>query len=408
MNKNGSNEPVTLSETSPSLRPEDASELSRILEKASAEKTRVLTEVSFVSEVCAVSEHERTVIIDLSALDRVVEHVLEDMVITVETGIKIAELNRYLARSGQWLPANGSSRNSSVNELIETGNGGPLDTGFGGPRNLVLGLDTILADGSSFKSGGKIVKNVTGYDLTKLLVGSRSWLGISHRAHLRLFALPQFRQALLMPLKSTEIIPEFCKSLIASGIAIKVLEIASADFLPENYERFALVADFGHRKEVEESLDHLEELASKMSGVGQIHRLEKSALDGILDNLAGFSLSDTTACDLVELAAPLKLIPEILNEVQGCTFSLRPVPGKLTLKLKEDHLDSLERKLASLAERCSLAGAITLAHRSDDGLYMVKSINQGNQDNTTRLSALKETIKKRFDPESILNPGIRF
>lgn len=405
MNKNGSNEPVTLSEATPSLRPEDASELSRILEKASAEKTRVLTGVAFLSEA---SKHERSVVIDLSALDRVVEHVQEDMVITVETGIKITELNRYLARSGQWLPANGSSRNSSVSELIETGNGGPLDTGFGGPRNLVLGLDTILADGSSFKSGGKIVKNVTGYDLTKLLVGSRSWLGISHRAHLRLFALPQFRQALLMPLNSTEIIPAFCKSLIASGIAIKVLEIASADFLPENFERFALVADFGHRREVEESMDHLEELASNLSGVGQIHRLDQGALDEILDKLAGFNLSDNTVCDLVELAAPLKLIPEILNEVQGCAFSLRPVPGKLTLKLKEGQLDSLERKLASLAVRCNLAGAITLAHRSDDGLYKVKSINQCNQDNATRLSSLKETIKKRFDPESILNPGIRF
>ncbi|HMO24439.1 MAG TPA: hypothetical protein PKC98_26040, partial [Candidatus Melainabacteria bacterium] len=66
------------------------------------------------------------------------------------------------------------------------------------------------------------------------------------------------------------------------------------------------------------------------------------------------------------------------------------------MKLKEGQLDSLERKLASLAVRCSLAGAITLAHRSGDGLYKVKSINQINQDNATRLSSLKETIKKRF------------
>ncbi|MBI1271442.1 FAD-binding protein [bacterium] len=408
MNKNESNEPVTLSEATPSLRPGDATELSRILRKASTEQTKILTGGAFLSEV---SEHKGSIVIDLSALDSVVEHVQEDMVITVETGIKIAELNRYLARSGQWLPVNGSSPNSSVNELIETGNGGPLDTGFGGPRNLVLGLDSILADGSAFKSGGKIVKNVTGYDLTKLLVGSRSWLGISHRAHLRLFALPQFRQALLMPLESPDIIPGFCKSLIASGIAIKVLEIASADFLPERFERFALVADFGHRKEVEESMDHLEELVSNMSGVGKIHRLEKDALDGLLDKLAGFSLSDNAVCDLVELAAPLKLIPEILNEVEGCTFSLRPLQGKLTLKLKKDHLDSLERKLAFPAMQCSLAGAITLAHRSDDGLYKVKTINQVNhaiKDNATRLSNLKESIKKRFDPEFILNPGIRF
>ena len=402
MNNEGESKPVTLSEAPHSLRPADAGELSRILEKASTDKTSIFTGAPPKEKL------DRSIFLDLSSLDRIVEHVQEDMVITLETGIKIAELNSYLARSGQWLPVHGSSQNSTVLELIETGNGGPLDTGFGGPRNLVLGLDTIMADGSSFKCGGKIVKNVTGYDLTKLLVGSRSWLGVSHRAHLRLFALPEYKEALLVPLKSTEIIPEFCKRLISSGIAIKVLEIARADFLSEKFESFALVADYGHRKEVEESIDQLESLASSVSGTGAIQRLNEGSLETILEKLSGYSISGDAGDDIVELSAPLKLIAEILDQVPASSFNLRPVLGKLTLSINEDQLGSLEDKLACLTKQCSLASAITLACRSGNDLYKVKSLSKVNQENDARLSALKMTIKKRFDPEFILNPLVRF
>ncbi|MEZ4491460.1 MAG: hypothetical protein R3F51_28145, partial [Cyanobacteriota/Melainabacteria group bacterium] len=194
----------------------------------------------------------------------------------------------------------------------------------------------------------------------------------------------------------------------SSGIAIKVLEIARADFLSEKFESFALVADYGHRKEVEESIDQLESLASSVSGTGAIQRLNEGSLETILEKLAGYSISGDAGDDIVELSAPLKLIAEILDQVPASSFNLRPVLGKLTLSINEDQLGSLEDKLACLTKQCSLASAITLACRSGNDLYKVKSLSKVNQENDARLSELKMTIKKRFDPEFILNPLVRF
>ena len=108
------------------------------------------------------------------------------------------------------------------------------------------------------------------------------------------------------------------------------------------------------------------------------------------------------------MSAPLKLIAEILDQVPASSFNLRPVLGKLTLSINEDQLGSLEDKLACLTKQCSLASAITLACRSGNDLYKVKSLSKVNQENDARLSELKMTIKKRFDPEFILNPLVRF
>src|SRR6185437_13915140 len=127
---------------------------------------------------------------DLSKMNRVLEHEAADQVIQVESGIKISDLNLKLTSQKQFLPLR-VPKNWTLLDAVNRGETGTLEHGYGSMRDLVLGASVILSDGSATKCGGRVVKNVTGYDVAKLVVGSHGWLGLPASVHLRLYALPE-------------------------------------------------------------------------------------------------------------------------------------------------------------------------------------------------------------------------
>lgn len=125
------------------------------------------------------------VLVDLSAMNRVVEHAAGDLVVTVEAGALLADLQEALAPHRQWLaldPPDGGT----IGGILAIADSGPRRLRFGTPRDLLLGVTVVLADGTIAKSGGKVVKNVAGYDLGKLFTGSYGTLGVIARATFRL------------------------------------------------------------------------------------------------------------------------------------------------------------------------------------------------------------------------------
>ncbi len=110
----------------------------------------------------------QVVFLDLAALAKVREHFPSDQVISVETGMMLSTLDALLQKSGQWWPVS-LDPNRTIYDVIASGDGGVLEHGFGGPRRLVLGLEVALTNGNVIKTGGKVVKNVTGYDMTKTI-----------------------------------------------------------------------------------------------------------------------------------------------------------------------------------------------------------------------------------------------
>jgi glycolate oxidase FAD binding subunit len=138
-------------------------------------------------------------IIDTRRMDQVVEHAAGDLVVTVQAGVRVDELAKVLAMAGQRLAldppasaADGSavSTSGTVGGLIATGAAGPLRYRYGSPRDLLIGITFVRADGTVAKSGGKVVKNVAGYDIGKLLAGSFGTLGLITQATFRLHPLP--------------------------------------------------------------------------------------------------------------------------------------------------------------------------------------------------------------------------
>ena len=112
-------------------------------------------------------------------LNRILAHEAADMTVTVEAGITLAQLNTALATAGQRLPIDPPHpERTTIGALIATDASGPLRLSQGKVRDLLIGITVVLADGTLVHGGGRVVKNVAGYDLMKLFTGSFGTLGI--------------------------------------------------------------------------------------------------------------------------------------------------------------------------------------------------------------------------------------
>jgi glycolate oxidase FAD binding subunit len=130
------------------------------------------------------------VVLSTRSLDRVLEHEAGDLTATVEAGIRLSELNERLAAAGQMLALDPPG-DPTVGACLAGNLSGPRRHRYGAPRDLVLGVTVVLADGTIASAGGKVVKNVAGYDLGKLFCGSEGRLGLIARVSVRLHPLPQ-------------------------------------------------------------------------------------------------------------------------------------------------------------------------------------------------------------------------
>ena len=128
----------------------------------------------------------------LTKLDRVVDYPSRDMTITVEAGITMAALAAELARHGQRLPVDAADADrATLGGLIATNFSGPRRYGYGTLRDYVIGISAVDGRGTPFKGGGRVVKNVAGYDLCKLLTGSLGTLAVITQVTLKLRPIPE-------------------------------------------------------------------------------------------------------------------------------------------------------------------------------------------------------------------------
>ncbi len=131
------------------------------------------------------------VALSTAALDRVLTHDAADLTVTVEAGITLAALNAALLAAGQWLPLDPPRAEAmTIGGLIAADRNGPLRLAHGKVRDLLIGLKVVLADGALLKGGGRVVKNVAGYDLPKLFTGSFGTLGVIVEASFKVLPRP--------------------------------------------------------------------------------------------------------------------------------------------------------------------------------------------------------------------------
>lgn len=160
---------------------------------------------------------------DLTAhgLGRVLEHDPGDLTCTVEAGVRLSELRAALAASGQRLSLDPPG-DPTIGALLARNVSGPLRHRFGAPRDLVLGATLVLADGTIASAGGKVVKNVAGYDLARLVCGSEGRLAFIARASFRLHPLPKATQTLVI---ETDDAATVVQALLGSQLQPSALDV---------------------------------------------------------------------------------------------------------------------------------------------------------------------------------------
>lgn len=173
----------------------------------------------------------QAVFLNLYKLNKITEHVKGDQVLSVETGGSLKSINDYLSNHGQWLPVEYHSSSMTLSDLVETGDGGYLEPFNGTMKHLVLGMELATTEGEIIKTGGKIVKNVTGYDLSKMFVGSRNWLAVPYLVHLRLFSKPDTDVAFVVSASKPDELITLANRLRATGLPAYSLEAIDARVL---------------------------------------------------------------------------------------------------------------------------------------------------------------------------------
>jgi glycolate oxidase FAD binding subunit len=206
--------------------PASAAEAAGVLKAASGAGQTVLACGGGCFLDCGTPLHAPDVLLRTTALARTVFHEPGELVVRVQAGMTLSALQSLLATAGQEMPWDYPwPERQTVGGLLARGFAGPRRLGAGMPRDHVLGIEAVLADGSVVRPGGRVVKNVAGYDLTRLFVGSGGRLGILTEATLKVCPLPEDAFAATAAFGSPAAASGAVAAVLASALSPSFLEL---------------------------------------------------------------------------------------------------------------------------------------------------------------------------------------
>jgi len=208
------------------VEPEDAEGVARFLGWASRRGQRVVVRGGGTKLHWGNLPEAVDLILSTARFDRLVEHAWADMTATVEAGCTVAALQRQLAARGQRLALDPLfAERATVGGVIATNDSGALRLRFGAVRDHLLGVRLVLADGTIARGGGKVVKNVAGYDLPKLMTGALGTLGVIIEATFRLYPLPASTRTVSFALDSLRRANELALAIFDSTLAPASMQV---------------------------------------------------------------------------------------------------------------------------------------------------------------------------------------
>ncbi len=335
-------------------------------------------------------------ILSLERLDRVIEHAWGDMTVTVEAGCTIDALQRVLREHGQQLGADPMQpERATVGGVLATAQSGTLRIRYGAIRDLVLGLEMALPDGSLIKAGGKVVKNVAGYDLTKLAIGSLGTLGVITRAVFRLHPLPiataTYSATLPTASKATKLVLAILDShLVYTGLQIQacraeqILVHVRLEGIPESLQdQYAKLGKIAGAKE-------FTECAAEVWTERQ--KLFVSPGSSVICKCSVLPSQIGVLCDaLFRMAEPAKVVATLVAQGTGLAEVRLDAAGQQPL---------MSVLLALRGEVDRLAGTLTV---SQCPVTMKSELDVWGT--VKDALPLMHRIKEKFDPGQTLNPG---
>ena len=312
---------------------------------------------------------------------------LENLYVIVEAGISLAELQSNLAEKGMWTPiASPWESEATVGGVVSAAINCPFQMRYGSIRDQVLGMNVILPDGRRLRLGRPVIKNVAGYDMTKLFVGAHGTLGLITKVILKLTALPRVRRSLIVPVQDLTTGLRLGESLnhlnlIASAVVLCPGSIVYEVPLNPYYLIFTVE---GYGQDVEAELQAARSIANgievdDLSGVG----FWKKTLNSAESHLR-VGISPSKLPEFIQ-QHPAAFVEAFIVDITTGTINISPVPLNQTLALRETAL--------------SLEGYAVVINGPRD-------MEMDPWGYTPDTLPLMRQLKARWDPKGILNSGV--
>jgi glycolate oxidase FAD binding subunit len=343
----------------------------------------------------------------------IVEHNPGDMTITVKAGTTFQEIQTYLARYKQKIPLDPyNPKHATIGGIVSANDSGPKRLGYGSARDNVIGLTMVYPDGTLIRSGGKVVKNVAGYDMNKLFIGAMGTLGVVSQVTLKLRPLAKYESILFVSFseRNVEEIRAFAAKVLDSTIEPISLEILNPSLTGKltNTNQYTLLISF---EDVKSSV-HFQEnvIRSIVPDKTTLRSLSQNEATSFWDNFYHHQpngLTNVTTTEAVLRIGVVNLdVIKILQEAEliadACHVSIEAHGGlgtgicHLTIRgANEDILSAIQhiRKSAMNHGGYAIVKYLPFSLR--------KKINIWGEKNAAHF--LYEGIKQKIDPNTILN-----
>lgn len=410
--------------------PENTEQVSKIVELASQTRIPIVTRGMASGLAAASVPFSGGIALVLTRMDKVIELDLENAIVHVEAGIVTADLQALVEKHGLFYPPDPSSiRHSTIGGNIACNAGGPRCLKYGVTGDYVLGLTVVLANGQILKTGGKVIKDVVGYDLKSLFTGSEGTLGVITEALLRLTAKPKYAKTALVEFGSIEDASRTVNEILLAGIvpatlelmdqtAINCIEKAMNLGLPTDVAAFLLIESDG--VELESSVQEIEAIGNICSKTGatkvsiakdEAERANlwkaRRSISPSLARLAPNKLGE-------DITVPRSAIPEAVKRLKEISkkYGLPIVifghagDGNLHPNILFDKRDPEQMKKVEqmVAEEFKVALELKGTLSGEHGVgtlkrpYMKEALGEIS-------IGIQKQIKQVLDPFNILNPG---
>ena len=356
--------------------------------------------------------------VDLTGLNRVIDYPAADMTITVQAGMRIKDLQQTLAANQQQLPLDvPQADRATVGGVLATNFSGHRRFGYGTARDYVIGIRAIDGRGEAFAGGGRVVKNVAGYDFCKLLIGSLGTLGIITEVTFKLRPLPNHTEALIVAPQNLAQLDELLERLgqsVAQPIAVEWLvgpqwqSLAKQQGWPAgaiNVGWLALLLE-GLPAEVAWMHAQLQRDANEVVGAAWCTVTAADAIAKLQGELTEFPVAGTPPLAIKASVLPSRVtrfVQSVLEVDPQADVQAHAGNGIVRVKLSEYPAAGMGKTVSgrwqSEANRCG-GNVIVLANRDN-----VETTARATWGVPSGPVAIMQQIKARFDPQQILNPG---
>ncbi len=410
--------------------PRNTAEVAKIVKFAHDTKTPIIARGAGSNLCAATVPLNGGIVMSMTNMNKILEVSKSEMIAVVQPGVTNLALDQLVEKEGlRFVPDPGSRNVSTIGGNVATSAGGLRGLKYGTTRNYILGLEAVLGTGEVIRTGGRLVKDVAGYDVTRLLVGSEGTLAVFTEIIVALAPRPAASKYGVAYFEDLAAAAGAVEKIITSGILPATLEfldntclVAVEDFahlgLDTKAGALLLFGDDGDAISIEQSVNKMAEIAKSAKGCrGVTLAADVAAAEALLyaRRCSLPALARLSSLSILEdISVPRKAMAEVVNRIEaiGKKHGLRigtfghAGDGNLhpTIVLDKDNPREVAAAELALAEIFALplefGGSITGEHGVGSAKlpYLEGHIGTANMQ-------LQRNIKKVFDPAGILNPG---